>query len=63
MLFKEKRVVHVNEPITVKFLIKNPLMSEVKISDMSLCCGFKGKEELKIDPLRELSKDYTLVWQ
>jgi hypothetical protein len=60
-MWKKQRICYINEPITFKFLMKNPLMSEVVISDLFLKCLFVSKKQELVNPLEKVKEKFTAV--
>jgi hypothetical protein len=52
---KKERKVFSGQPITVRLMMRNPLLTEIQISKVRLVCSYKDKPEGKEDD----SEDFT----
>lgn len=57
---KKIRSAMVNEPITVKLLMKNPLMTDLDLSHIKLICRYEDAQETTNDDFDQLEKTLTL---
>ena len=44
---KKMRKIYINEMLTLKLLVRNPLMADIVINHIKIICRFEGEEDSK----------------